>query len=236
MNEERSEASQTTASATSSARPSRAERVLRHELPALAGIDDQVGHARVDHARGDAIGADAARAVLDGDRPGQELHAGLRGVVSGVLGPRADARDRGEVDDRAPLLQVGQRGPADVERPREVDGNRQVPLLDWELADGLPGRVDRGSAHHRVETAERFRGLPHRALDLAPAADVGRQGHRLLAELGPQRIEALPIPREEGKARALPREGERDRSTETAGRPGHERPPRGQQPVHSGTA
>ena len=205
--------------------------MLGDELPALARIDHEVRHAGVDHARGNAVRADPARPVLDCERPGQELDARFRSRVGGVLGPGTDARDRGEIDNRRSLLEVWKSCTADVERSRQVHGDRPVPLLHRQVGDWLPGRVDRGGIHDHVETPERLHGRPDPPRGLLPAADVG--GHRRrLAELGPEGFQALPVAREKRKPRAFAGERDRNRLAEAAGRPGEECPPPGQPFVH----
>lgn len=88
-------------------------------VPAFLHLVGQlVGHLGHDEARGDGVGADAARAHLLGDRLGQADHAGLRGRIVTLARVAADTHHRRHVDDRTALLagHNGRHGMDEVER------------------------------------------------------------------------------------------------------------------------
>ena len=89
-------------------------------------------HLGLDDAGGDAVGADAARAVLHGQGPGHAVEGGLAGRVHGPAGGAAQAADRADGDDRArPGGEHGrEHGGRGEQRRADVDVPHLVELVD----------------------------------------------------------------------------------------------------------
>lgn len=108
----------------------------------LGLLVDEVGQARVDVARGDAVDAGKV-APLVGERLGHVDAAGLGHVVRGLLlGVVGDVAGHGRGDDEgalALLLEVGAHGLGAVCRAGEICTDHSVPLLGRAVDDAAVG-------------------------------------------------------------------------------------------------
>ncbi|MOA32796.1 hypothetical protein D3C78_1540450 [compost metagenome] len=87
----------------------------------------QVG---VDPPRRDGIATNAVAPQIDGQRPGEPVHAGLGAAVGGMPGVGAQAFDRADIDDTAATLaQLRQQGLGQEHRGTHVDGHHAVPVI-----------------------------------------------------------------------------------------------------------
>src|SRR3954454_4941913 len=100
-----------------------------------AGPEDHLGHRGVDESGADGVGADAARAVVDGHVLGEQDDPTLGCVVRRPARGALDAFDAGDRHDRTALAvdlflfeHPGDGVLADEERPSEVDREYAFPL------------------------------------------------------------------------------------------------------------
>jgi hypothetical protein len=224
-NEAASDASHTTASATSSGRPSLRAGQRRSDG---AHVGDARGqhHRGLDAARRHGVDAQAARGIFQRRRAGEGQHRSLGGGVErqpwvGI----AQAAHRAVVDDDAApgwqhqrdlrLHRQEQRPDVDVEDGVEdlvrLLGERRAPLLDAGIVEG------------DVEAAELVAGLLDGAADAIGIAEVDRDETGGAAGRPACRggvVTAVGVAAEDGDVGAAPREGERGRPSDAGGSAG----------------
>ena len=123
-------------------------------------LDRVVDPGRVDRgdgrARADAVDADPAVGVLEGQRAGQVHHPALRARVAQVVGLRDGLVDARDVDDHAaPVLgqELLDRLAGAQERAAQVDGDDLVELRAGELVR-RPRDLDAGVVDEHVDATE----------------------------------------------------------------------------------
>src|SRR3954471_939398 len=142
-----------------------------------------LGDAALDAPRRDGRHPDAALAVLDGERVRHGVDAALARGIRRHVRVTERSRGRAEVHDRR-VLRLEQRrdgGPADEERPGEVDADHLVPRGERALV-GVGGAEDARRVHQHVETAEAVDGGAHAGLDGLLVGDVEHRRGEALAD------------------------------------------------------
>src|SRR5207249_5866244 len=131
---------------------------------------------RVDQTGTDDVRADSAAGALERDVTHQSAERGFGGVVGYQLRARAQARDRGDEDDRGAVGEPRQPLAAAEHRTAQIDGEGLVPLRDLHGGEPAVADPDPDVQHHAVEAAETLDRLADHAGDVGLATDVGLDG------------------------------------------------------------
>ena len=103
---------------------------------------------RVDQARADGVGADAAACAFLGDVAHQAGERGLRGIIGDQPRAGAERRNRRDEHDRTALGDVLERLAAAEHRPGQVGRERVIPLLQINAAEAELAEPDADIEHH----------------------------------------------------------------------------------------
>ena len=189
----------------------------RGEQGLLLRVRQRVGHRRLDESGGNAVGGDAARGCLGGERLHHPREAGLGGGVVGLPGIAGRAHHRGDEDEPPPTLaeHAAQAGAGEHEAGAEIDVQDLLPVLvlhaERETVAGDSAAMDEDGG---------------RTCRLRRAFGQGREGgaigeiagHRMgaLAQPRSQRLQRIRAPAGERHCRPLAVKGLGDGSADTA--------------------
>ena len=142
--------------------------------------------------------------------------------MPGIAGDGDDGADR---DDASPSVahHRAERGAAEPERRRQVDGDDLVPVgvgnPDEQRVAGQAGIVDED-----VYFPHRRLGLRHQLLDRGAVGEIARNDMDAVAELAGEMLQHLAAGARNRHGRALPVEGAGDAAADAAGRAGYQCP------------